>query len=176
MKKLITMTLAAAMALSFVACAASSNAETSVPSTGSSTQSATTAATTESQQAQTTAPDDAFQAIVLVDNKDITVKITGIDEDGLFGYTLNVYLENKTDKELMFTVDNVSVNGFMCDPFWASTVAAGMKANQQIRFSDSDFEKNGIEAVASIVMTLRAYDSKDWLAVDIFNDTFTVNP
>lgn len=175
MKKLISMALAAAMVLTFAACAASSDSETSVPTTEGTTGS-TTIGTTETQTTQTTEPTDAFQPIVLVDDENVTVKITGIEEDALWGYTLKVYLENKTDKELMFTVDDVSVNGFMCDPFWATTVAAGMKANQQISFSDSDFDKNGIETVESIVLTLRAYDNKDWMADDIFNDTFTLNP
>ncbi len=42
----------------------------------------------------------------------------------------------------MFFVDNVSVNDFMCDPFWASTVSAGKETNKQIHFLESEFEKN----------------------------------
>lgn len=144
---------------------------------------AATSATSETAQAveNTTAPtvpetEASFEEIVLVDNDDCTVKITSIDEDNIWGYTLNVYLENKTDLELMFSLDNVSVNGYMCDPFWASTVASGMKANEEISFMESDFEKNGITDVEEITFTLSVYDSNDWLADHLVDETFTINP
>ena len=106
----------------------------------------------------------AFEQIVMVDNENCTVIIKSVEPDNLFGYTLNVFLENKTDKELMFSVDDVSVNGYMCDPFWASTVSAGKKANQQISFSESDFEENGIKEVSEITLTLNVYDNANWAA------------
>ena len=133
--------------------------------------------TEETTQATTEAPAAAeFEKITLVDNDDITFTITGIDENGLMGYTLKVFLENRTDKDLMFAMDDTSVNGFMCDPFWAETVAAGKKSNTTVSWFETDFEENGIETVEEIVFTLRVYDSNDFLADDILNDTFTVNP
>ena len=76
----------------------------------------------------------------------------------------------------MFTTDAVSVNGFMCDPFWATSVAAGKKANESISFSENDLEKNNIESVEEIVFTLRIYDSNNWLAEDVLEETFTIKP
>lgn len=134
------------------------------------------------QQTQATQPtqpiqtESAFQEIKLVDNEHCTFTVRGAEEDGLFGYGLNVFLENKTDKELMFSLDGVSVNGYMCDPFWAVTVAAGKKANEQITFLESDLEANGIEAVSDITFTLSVYDNNDWLAEHLVEETFTVNP
>lgn len=177
MKKIIALCAAAALAVSMAACHSSADAETSTPESSTGT----TAATTPSTQAttQTTVPattEPAFQEIVLAETEDVTVKITGIDADGLMGYTMKVFLENKTDLELMFTVENVSVNGFMCDPFWADSVDAGKKANESISFLESDFVENGIEAVEEIKLTLRVYDNNDWLADDIFNETITIKP
>ncbi|MBE6959557.1 MAG: hypothetical protein E7448_02405 [Ruminococcaceae bacterium] len=126
----------------------------------------------EPQQSQTA----EFSPLVLVDNDQFTVKITGIDPKGTWGYTLKVFLENKTDKELMFSTDDVSVNGFMCDPFWAVSVAAGKKANEEISFSEGDFKKNGIESVEEIVFTLSIYDSNDFMADDLLEQAFTVKP
>ena len=76
----------------------------------------------------------------------------------------------------MFSVSEVSVNGFMCDPFWAATVSAGKKANEQITFFASDFESNGIETVEEITFTLKVYDNGDWLADKFVEESFTVNP
>ena len=76
----------------------------------------------------------------------------------------------------MFSVDDVSVNGFMCDPFWASTVSAGKKANEKITFSEKSFEENGIEAVEEITFTLHVYDSNDFSADSVLKKTFTIQP
>lgn len=172
-----TLSIIAVMVLVFtmVACSsAGSDAETgTAPITTDTTPVETTVPAT-TVQPETTAP--RFEEITLVDDENCTVIVKGIDPDALFGYTLNVFLENKTDKELMFSVDQVSVNGFMCDPFWASTVSAGKKANEQISFSKSDFETNGIKEVTDISFTLNVYDNADWTADYLVEKTFTVNP
>lgn len=173
MKKIFALCAAAALVFSLAACQSSPDEETSTTGSTAATK-PSTQATTETTAPATTAP--AFQEIVLADNDDVTVKIVAVEEDNLWGYTLKAFLENKTDKKLMFTMDNVSVNGFMCDPFWATVVDSGKKANDDISFSDSDFEKNGIEAVEEITFTLRIYDNDDWMADDIFNETITIKP
>ena len=117
-----------------------------------------------------------FKEILLADTQNVQVKITAAETNSFFGYSLKVYLENKTDKELIFTVDDVSVNGFMCDPFWAESVAAGKKSNTSISWFASDFEDNGIQEVEEITFTLRVYDSNDFLAEDVFRDTITIQP
>lgn len=183
MKKILTFMTAAALLFTLAACG-NKESETQAPSS-STTQSTspTTQTTAPSSQStapeNTTAPTDAeekFEEIVLVDNEDVTIKITGVEHDSIWGYSLKVFLENKTDLELMFTVQNVSVNGFMCDPFWAMSVDAGKKSNTTISWLDSALEENGIEKVEEITFTLRAYNNADWLAEDVFNQTFTVNP
>lgn len=166
--------LAALALLISVGCAAAPAATTTTP-TQQTTVPTTESPTTEAPTVpETTAP--AFAEITLVDNETCTVIIKGIDEENLFGYALNVFLENKTDKELMFSLDEVSVNGFMCDPFWASTVSAGKKANEQITFMESDFEANGIETVEEITFKLKVYDSGDWLSGNLVEESFTVTP
>lgn len=176
MKKIILIMTVAVLMLSLAACG-NKEPETQPPSS-STTQS--TAPTTQTTTPVTTAaPTDAeenFEEILLVDNEDVTIKITGVEHDSIWGYSLKVFLENKTDLELMFTAQNVSVNGFMCDPFWAMSVDAGKKSNTTISWLDSALEENGIEQVEEITFTIRAYNNGDWLAEDIFNETFTINP
>lgn len=173
MKTITSLALIILMALSMTACGSSGGNETT-PSTTESTSESTTQATTGETTAATTSP--VFGEIVLVDNDDCTFKITGVDESSIWGYTLKVFLENKTDKELMFTLDNTSVNGFMCDPYWAESVAPGMKSNTTVSWFETDFEENGIETVEEIIFTLRVYDNNDWAAADILKEEFTVNP
>lgn len=113
---------------------------------------------------------------VLVDNDSIKAEITGIDTDGFWGYTWKIYLENKTDQTLMYAIENASVNGVMCDPFWATEVAGGMKENDDITWPSSTLENNDIERVTQVEFTFRVYPSDDWSADNVYEETLTVYP
>jgi hypothetical protein len=113
---------------------------------------------------------------VFVDNDEICFMILEQEDDDIWGYTLKCYLENKTEQSLIFSWDDVSVNGYMIDPFWAGGVAPGMRSYREISFAASDFEENDISEVEEIEFTLRAYDSDDWFADDVFKETMTYNP
>ena len=150
-KKLSLLLLVFALLFSCVACG-----ETEVPN--------------NAEQAQSN-----FEEKVFVDDENCTFKITGVDADGIFGYTLNAYIENKTGKNLMFAWNDVSVNGFMCDPFWATSVQAGKKSVSDISFSETELAELGIETVETIEFTLSVYDEDDWMADHLVEETFTLN-
>lgn len=119
----------------------------------------------------------SFEEYVIVDNESCLMKITGIEEDEIWGFTLKAYLENKTaDKELMFSMNETTVNGYMCDPFWAKSLTAGTKSNENISFSSSDFEMYGFTDITEISGSVRVYDDNDWLADDIAKEAFTFYP
>ena len=114
---------------------------------------------------------------VIVDDENCAFIIKKAEDDPIWGFTLKAYCENKTsDKTLMFSIDGVSVNGYMADPFWAEILEPGKKSNDDITFSTSDFEKIGIAAADEIIFSLRVYDSDDWSADDLVNDVFTIYP
>lgn len=171
MRKLGIILMLAAVMLAVAGCRG--NVEITTPTQTTAPRPATSPQTEPTQPA-TTVP--AFEERTLVENDSVVMKLTGILEDPIWGYTLKVYLENKTDKNLMFSVEDAAVNGFMCDPFWAAEVRAGMKANEEISFSKSDFEANGIQKVTDILFTLHVYDSDDWMAEDYVNQTVTIKP
>ncbi len=111
---------------------------------------------------------------VLVDTDDFCAVLTSVDPDGFWGYTLNLYVYNKTDKELMFSADDVSVNDYMCDPCWCISVPAGMQTINGISWFEDDFEENGITDVEKITMTFTAYDNNNW--DDIYAEEIVINP
>ena len=113
---------------------------------------------------------------VLVDNEDVSVIVTGYREDEIWGYTADLFIVNKTEKELMVSADEVSVNGFMADPFWATPVIPGKMKFASISWSDSVFAENDISAVEEIEMTLRIYNADDWLEEDLFKEAVTLRP
>lgn len=121
--------------------------------------------------------DASFEEITVIDNSECIIKITGIDPDNLWGYTLNAYLENKSaDKTYMYSVTNASINGVECDPFFATEVAAGKKSNSEINFSTSTLEENGITDFTDIEISFRVYDSNDWMADAVAEQTTHVYP
>ena len=113
---------------------------------------------------------------VIVDNEYVTAIITGYEEDDIWGYTANLFLVNKTDKEIMFSVDETSINGYMMDPFWADSVSAGKCAFTSISWSDDNLEENGISEVENIEFIFSASDNEDWTADDLVNEKVVLNP
>ena len=112
-----------------------------------------------------------------IDNDECTVTIKDIDPDNMWGYTVKTELENKSsDKTLMFSIEAASVNGVEADPFFATEIAPGKKANKDISFSDSKLKENGITDFTDIEIVFHVYDSEDWSADDIARETFHVYP
>lgn len=113
---------------------------------------------------------------VIVDNESCTFTVKSIELDDVWGFTLNVLCENKTDKNVMFSWDSVSVNGYMLDPFWATSVTAGNKANSTISFYDTDLADCGISTVDEITFMLSVYDMDDYSAPYILEEQYSIYP
>lgn len=113
---------------------------------------------------------------IIIDNDAVTAIVTGYENDDIWGYTANLFLINKTDTEVMFSVDNVSVNGYMADPFYASSLSAGKCAFSSISWSDSIFEENNITKVEEIELTFKAYDASNFGSDYFANETIILNP
>ena len=113
---------------------------------------------------------------VLFDDANVSVIIIGYTDDPIWGYSVNLYLVNKTDIPLMYAVEEVSVNGYMADPFWAKEVQPGKVAFATMSWSDTTFEENDITQVEEIEMLFNVYDSNDWMADKLINETVTLKP
>lgn len=114
---------------------------------------------------------------VILDNEYVTVIVTGYEDDTVWGYTANLFLLNKTsDKNIMFAADEVSVNGYMADPFFAKEVAAGKCAFSSMSWSDTTLENSNISTIEKIELTLRAYDSDNLFSDNFANENITLIP
>ena len=113
---------------------------------------------------------------VIVDNEYATVIVTGYEEDEIWGYTVNLFLLNKTDKNVMFSVDDASVNGFMMDPFYAKSISAGKCAFSSMSWSNTTLEENSITEITEIEFNIRAYDEENWSGNDFANEKITLKP
>lgn len=113
---------------------------------------------------------------ILVDNEQFTVLITDKVKDPIWGYTLKLFIENKTDTTIMVAVEEASVNGYMADPFFAKSVYSGKCAFTSMSWSDTTLKENGITDIENIEFRLHIYNSNDFSAGDFFNEVVSVNP
>lgn len=176
MKKLIALVLAALM-LTLAACGAQSAEPDTIPETAAPAAAETAAAETE-------APTEAPQVItpmemaesVLVDDENCTFSVNLASTNEHLGMTLDAVCVNKTDKNLMFTWNTVSVCGFMYDPMWSEQVAPGETVNSVIYIDTYVLEQYGITSVDQIEFTLNIFDMEDFMAEPFFNETCVIYP
>ena len=113
---------------------------------------------------------------VIVDREDLYFAIKDVRADAALGYTWKLYVENRTDKNLMFTFEKVSVNGVMCDPFWAEVITAGKKGNCEVTWMRDAFEARSIGDVYEVDFTLNVYNDDDYTEAPLMHDPFAVFP
>lgn len=168
MKKVIALFLAIALMISLAACSVEITPESNDDKTP---------AQSENNTDKTEKDKISFTELIVVDNEECSIKITKIDPKNLWGYTLKTQLENKSaNKTYMFSVERAAINGVVCDPLFATEVAAGKKSNNDISFSDSIFEENEIGEYTDIELAFRVYDSDDWDADPVAEKTVHIYP
>ena len=125
-------------------------------------------------ESEITVPDRPTQTgeVVLEDNDIFTMVVLG-EADLSWTYGLKAYVKNNSDRTIDISWEEVSVNGFMCEPYWSTSLTPGQQAMTEITFDSEDFENNGIETVEEIAFTLQAQDNTTWDVIYSQNGTYT---
>lgn len=110
---------------------------------------------------------------VVIQQADVVFIIERFSDDAS-GYTLDVYLENGTDREQMFSWEDVCVNGAAVDPMWSEMVSAGKRTFAQVHFPADVLESQQIEAVEQIELTLLVTDPDS--GEQVLSKTYTFDP
>lgn len=92
------------------------------------------------------------------------IKIVGkaVDENSFWGTAILLYCENKSGGNIGISVDDMSVNGFMLNPFFTTTVYDGKKSIEDITIFSSDLEENGIESIEEVELKFHIYDANTY--------------
>ena len=114
--------------------------------------------------------------VVVAEDENIRFVIEGVTDDPASDYEVHVFLENKTDRNLLYGWDLVSVNGNMIDPFWGTSVGAGKRACSTVTFFRSDLEENSITEVSAVEFLLTVTDYDNWETGSLLEGTFIYNP
>ena len=88
---------------------------------------------------------------------------------------MQLYLVKKTDDYMVFSIDNSSVNGIMCDPFWAEIVCAGKASYSTVLWDKSALAENDITEVKEISLPLRVYADEN-IADPYVDEAFELTP
>ena len=94
----------------------------------------------------------------------ILVVYKGLD-NGLLGPCVILYIENMSDKTIVVQTRDESINGYMVDAMFSSTIAPKKRVIDDIDFLKSDLEKSGVEKVEDIEeieISLNIFDDNTW--------------
>lgn len=111
---------------------------------------------------------------IIIDNESITITVIGNELDEYGDFAIYLFIQNKSDSDLMVSEENASLNGYMADPFWANSVQSGKCSFSTISWFASDLEANNITEVTNAEFNLKVYKDGDYLDEDIVNQTITL--
>ena len=116
---------------------------------------------------------EIVQSVVVVDEDYYSMIFTKYDTDEFGDFYIDVFCENMlSDKVLVFSIDRVSVNNYMIDPWWAVEVKPGCGANSTIWFSKAELDKNDIDHVINVNFDVSVYNSDDLSEDSIYEENF----
>ena len=94
----------------------------------------------------------------LLNEKGIKVVGKTVDENSFWGAGILLYCENKSGKNIRISVEEMSINGFMINPFFSAGVYDGKMAIDSITIFSSDLEENDIEKIEEVELKFKVYD------------------
>jgi len=92
------------------------------------------------------------------------IRIVGktVDENSFWGTAILLYCENNSGKNVGISVNEMSINGFMMDPLFSTTVYDGKKAFEDITIFSEDLTANGIEAIEEVELRFHIYEAETY--------------
>ena len=151
MKKLLTILLAFIMALSLTACG--DDYEGKTPDE------------IYQEMIEESAKNSPFTEVsideqVILDQDDVKVTVTGINAKTTVP-TLDLLIENNTDKAICVYANDCSINGIMVEGMLGNNITPGNKLNSGLSFSPSELTICGITTIKDIEFTLEVKDIDD---------------
>ncbi len=93
----------------------------------------------------------------------IEIVVKGLSEnESCLGPSLVVYISNTGSRNVTIQAQDVSINGFMVDPFFSCDILAGKHAIDTITFSSTELEENDIETIEDIDLAFHIFDMNSW--------------
>ena len=114
---------------------------------------------------------DSMETVKLDDGHELYnedgLRIVGkyVDENSIWGTAVLLYIENNTGKNIGVQADDMSINGFMVQPFFSATVYDGKMSINDITIMQSDLDNNDIKSVDEIELKFHIFDSSTFMTI-----------
>lgn len=99
------------------------------------------------------------------DDNGVLVVVKGFINDEFYGDCISVYAYNTGDIAVTVSARDVSVNGFMIDPWFSCSILPGKHAISKMSFSEDDLKENDIEKIEDVEITFYIYETDSWLDI-----------
>lgn len=115
-------------------------------------------------------PQETDQILVENERYNVTVTQVTVGDD----VTVQLHLQNYSDKELIFVAPYALVNEKVTDPLWACNVSGGKQRNAVLTFTAQQLKDAEIEDIQSIVLPIQIGDHNDWSLGAYFYEKFEI--
>lgn len=116
---------------------------------------------------------------LVFDDEDIKIWVKSFDDNGIFGPSLELLIENNREEDIMVQVRGTTVNDVVVNTIFSVNVSAGKEASKDITLMQSSLDKAGIELVKDIELRFVISDGGNWatiLATDPIKISTSVDP
>lgn len=88
------------------------------------------------------------------------IRIVGkyVEEGSVWGNGVVLYIENNTERTILVSADDLSINGFMITGYLYEKIKPGKKAISSMILSSTDLEENDIDKIEEIATKFIVYD------------------
>ena len=87
---------------------------------------------------------------LVYEGNDVRIILKDLIEDGFLGPSIELYIENNSDKNITVQTRDVSINGFMVTAMLSSDITPGKRIVDEISFMSSELEENDIQKVEDV--------------------------
>lgn len=117
---------------------------------------------------------------VLMDNEYVSVIVTGFETEYDGDYTVNLYLVNKTDEELVYSLDDISIENYIVETSRGIRLNAGKQCNSSFNIDHENLEDIDItdpeKEIEEIELLLEIYSSERGYSEPLVSETVTICP
>lgn len=104
-----------------------------------------------------------IEETVVLDYEGVKVTATEYTHDSFWGDSINMLVENNSDKNVGVGCDILIINDYMSDPYFGTTVSTGKKDNESMDLPSSTLEAAGITKVGKIEVQIYLYDPDTYM-------------
>ena len=103
--------------------------------------------------------DEEKEGLELFNEAGIRVVGMAVDENSYWGKSILFYIENTSDKNVYVSVEDLSINGYMIEPYYSQMLYAGKKAVSAMDLLQNDLDANNIKSIDEVELKFQVYDA-----------------